>query len=250
MRIGKSVGATALCITFLLGAVAIFECWPESRVLDRSELDHESSVPDQATFESVGQLPLLFVAYAAKDGIQYGLSDHFIFRSDDGGHRFERVGKIPEKYPSVLNYAKEIVARSKLVRLLRKGAGPKNLVVLDSGTVLVIGARGIFRSTDGGRSFSLVFDLAEGGYYSPMRSSVAVTPADEVYFGEYVAGDSTHPISILHGSNDGVDWQVAHTFDAGEIRHVHSIQYDQYPRPALGLHGRQFVRVPLALHGR
>ncbi len=146
MRIGKITRTASLGILSLVAAIAIFELWPESRTMVRSALTVESGDSDNAAYESVGHIPLLFVAYAEKNGIQYGLSDHFIYRSDNGGHRFERIGKIPEKYPSVLNNAKEIVARSKLMRLLRKGAGPRNLVVLGSGTVLVIGARGVFRS--------------------------------------------------------------------------------------------------------
>lgn len=220
--IDVSIWTTAILVC---GLIAI-ESWPQHRKLIKDVTKPDSA--DELAYRRIGYVPRMFAAFVARDGKIYGIEDHFIYRSDDLGLTFNRVGVLPDKGTRLINRVKEKAARSRVAQLVGKKRGPRNLVVLESRTVLVIGAGGIFRSTDEGRTIDLVFDLAAEGMYAPFPVGTAVTPDGMVYFGEYVAGTGTRPIRIIEGRRDGTEWRVVHTFDAGTIRHVHSVEYDPY----------------------
>jgi hypothetical protein len=49
-----------------------------------------------------------------------------------------------------------------------------------------------------------------------------------IYWGDYIAGGKRFPINIYRSKNCGKDWEVAYTFPAGKIRHIHNIIYDRF----------------------
>jgi len=210
--------------------LAIWELGPERRVLRSGGAD---GIPEAATnFAVVGHLPRLQVVHAAADGTLYGIDDHHLFVSEDGGLTFQRRGALPPATPGPIGYLKDWLLRAKLTRRLRGNRGPTSIEVLSSGTILVFWGR-IFRSDDGGRSFEPVFDPAAAGLKAgPFDYGVgtAVGPDDTVYLGEYTTAARPHPVHILRGSDDGRRWEIAHRFEPGEIFHVHSITYDPYRR--------------------
>jgi hypothetical protein len=50
----------------------------------------------------------------------------------------------------------------------------------------------------------------------------------EVYWGEYFFNPGFGPMSIYGSRDFGRTWNVVRTFDAGEIRHTHTVAYDKY----------------------
>jgi hypothetical protein len=57
---------------------------------------------------------------------------------------------------------------------------------------------------------------------------VTAVPAGNIYWGEYFDNRERAEVHIYASSDRGRTWQVAYTFVAGSIRHVHNIVYDRW----------------------
>jgi hypothetical protein len=210
-----------LAIAVLGVSLSVYDKVPSSRRFVASNPSHSPHYKD------LGYVPNLYVAYIARDGRIFGIEDHFLYTSVDGGRSFRQAGSLPKINASWLGKIKDHLARSKLVRMLRGNEGPNNLVVLSSGTILVFFDH-IYRSTDGGMTFHPVFKFEDIGSPFAYSEGVAVGADDTVYFGEYSTTPRPHRVRIIEGTDDGKTWKIAHTFPPGEIFHVHSIQYDPF----------------------
>lgn len=49
-----------------------------------------------------------------------------------------------------------------------------------------------------------------------------------IYFGEYTTEPGDHPICIWKSTDDGTTWHDAFEFPAGNVRHIHTVQFDPY----------------------
>ncbi len=172
-----------------------------------------------------GSLDRVEAAYI-RNGVLYANEDHFVYKSVDDGQTMMSLGCFRKINPSPKNRIKDVVARSRCVRKFRRNIGPRNVIVLESGTILVFYDH-IYRSEDGGKTFDTVLRIA-GDYNGPFVHGIAVDSKDNVFFGEYNSSKEPHETKILKGTEDGKKWSVCHTFAPGEIRHVHSITYDRY----------------------
>jgi hypothetical protein len=61
-----------------------------------------------------------------------------------------------------------------------------------------------------------------------LRGACAVSAAGDVYFGEYAGNPSRDPVRIYRLPAGSETVKVAHTFRAGEVRHVHGIYADPH----------------------
>jgi hypothetical protein len=164
---------------------------------------------------------------AIRDGRVYALEDHFLYVSDDYGETFQQKGVLPKVDPSLSDRLRDLVARHPVVRRIRQKAGPPNVVVLSSGTILVFYDH-VYRSEDGGQTFAAVGEETLRGVSSPFAHGVAVDGSDRIFFGEYRVRQRPQTIRVLIGEDDGRQWRICHTFDEGEIFHVHSVTYDRF----------------------
>jgi hypothetical protein len=187
-----------------------------------------SNTHDTEIHRHLGYVPDLYAAFVAPDGRIFGIEDHFLYVSEDGGRVFRQLGVLPKANSGWVGKVKDHVARTKLVRSFRKNPGPTNVVVLSSGTILVFYDH-IYRSTDNGATFEPVFSFgSDTGAPFSYSEGVALGPEDVVYFGEYITTPRPHQVRVFRGSRDGTEWDIVHTFPTGEVFHVHSIQYDPY----------------------
>ena len=57
---------------------------------------------------------------------------------------------------------------------------------------------------------------------------IAAMPNGKIYWGEYFDNRERAEVHIYASEDRGASWQIARTFPAGEIRHVHNIVYDKW----------------------
>ncbi|MFQ5889831.1 MAG: hypothetical protein ACE5JR_07235 [Gemmatimonadota bacterium] len=98
------------------------------------------------------------------------------------------------------------------------------LAPLPDGGMVAVLRKVIARLEPGGRRLEPTFRVRRGT--RPL--SLAVTPAGEIFWGEYFSNRGREPVHVYGSSNGGRSWRAVHTFRAGTIRHVHSISYDPY----------------------
>lgn len=215
----------ALALTALVASALLLEGFtrahPRVRQLEASAPTSSASIDARAD---------RLHAVLAHDGVVYAIEDHFVYASVDTGLSYRRLGVLPKSGPqSLMARVRELVARSGVVRRVRRYAGPKGMLVLGSGTMVVFYDR-IYRSEDGGRTFEAVPETAFPDLPAPFPSSLGFTvgPGDTVYYGEYTIADRPNSLRIVRGTDDGRRWEVAHTFAPGDVFHVHSVTYDPF----------------------
>ena len=57
---------------------------------------------------------------------------------------------------------------------------------------------------------------------------ITAVPSGKIYWGEYFDNRERAEVHIYVSTDRGRTWQIAYTFPAGSIRHVHNIVYDRW----------------------
>jgi hypothetical protein len=107
-------------------------------------------------------------------------------------------------------------------RLFRDGFHA--LAVLSSGHLIAAVPGAIITLAPGESEFRLSHRVLRGT--RPLH--LAVTPTDQVFWGEYFDNPHRDKVHIYASTDRGASWAVAYTFPGGAIRHVHNIVYDQW----------------------
>jgi hypothetical protein len=150
------------------------------------------------------------------DGRLYVSRRYAIYRSDDRGESFALDCTVPA--PAWRRIA---ASPRTIARLLRHDV--EALIVLDDGARLAIARHGIYRAEPGSATMSRVYDLWRGS--RPLN--LAVGGGGRIVFGEYGDNPDRHEIHV-YASDDGRRFDVAHTFAAGDVRHVHNLLWDAH----------------------
>ncbi len=82
----------------------------------------------------------------------------------------------------------------------------------------------IVTRTPGGNEFRVTHKIQRGT--RPLH--ICAVPRGIVYWGEYFDNRERAEVHIFASADCGESWQVAYTFPAGAIRHVHNIVYDRW----------------------
>lgn len=99
-----------------------------------------------------------------------------------------------------------------------------NLWPLRNDTLLATVGRRVFRSGDGGRSWTPVRRLPDSsGPMGTLPTSVCLH-GDDVYLAEYTLGDD--PARILRSEDDGRTWETL--VETTAVRHFHGVFHDPY----------------------
>jgi hypothetical protein len=107
-------------------------------------------------------------------------------------------------------------------RLFRDGFHA--LAVLPCGDLLAAVPGAILRLAAGESAFRVSHRVLRGT--RPLN--MAVTPPDQILWGEYFDNPHREEVHIYSSLDRGATWDVAYTFPRGAIRHVHNIVYDQW----------------------
>jgi hypothetical protein len=105
-------------------------------------------------------------------------------------------------------------------RLVRDGFHA--LAVLDDGSMIGATPGSIVTKSAGSTRFQVSHRMLRGT--RPLH--ITPTPSAKIYWGEYFDNRDRAEVHIYASEDQGRTWQVAHTFPAGSIRHVHNIIYD------------------------
>ena len=107
-------------------------------------------------------------------------------------------------------------------RLFRDGFHA--LAVLSTGHLIAAVPNAIVTLPPGGSEFRIVHSVLRGT--RPLH--ITVTPDDRAFWGEYFDNPQREQVHIYVSCDRGATWDVAHTFPAGAIRHVHNIVHDPW----------------------
>ncbi len=107
-------------------------------------------------------------------------------------------------------------------RLVRDGFHA--LAVLEDKTMIAAVPGAIVTRTLEGSQFHPTHKVLRGT--RPLH--IAAVPAGSIYWGEYFDNHARAEVRIHASGDRGQTWHIAHTFAAGEIRHVHNIVYDRW----------------------
>jgi hypothetical protein len=120
-------------------------------------------------------------------------------------------------------WIKNLTCRSRLAyRLLRDGYHA--LATLPTGHLVATIPGAIIRLEPGEMAFRTSFRILRGT--RPLH--ITATPDGTVYWGEYFDNRDRSEVHIYASTDQGLHWDVAHTFPKRAIRHVHNIVYDRW----------------------
>jgi hypothetical protein len=107
-------------------------------------------------------------------------------------------------------------------RLFRDGFHA--LAVLSSGHLIAAVPGAIITLAPGETEFRVSHEMQRGT--RPLH--IAVTPGDQVFWGEYFHNPDRDEVQIYVSTDRGTTWDVIYTFPKGAVRHVHNIVYEPW----------------------
>lgn len=135
---------------------------------------------------------------------------------------WERVATFPKAYPRDLFTFSRPTARA-------MRADKANLYVNHAGSVLGIRAGVVYSINTEGSPLSLFKIQGD----SVLHGGICEDPRGWTYFGEYFMNPRREAVRIFRIDPEMKTWEIAHTFPAGEIRHVHGVYRDPFEPEAL-----------------
>lgn len=151
------------------------------------------------------------------DNFLYGGRGYEIVRQRAGAPQWESVARFRPAW------WRNVTSRNPLShRLVRDGFHA--LAVLPEGTMVGTAPGTIVTRTADSKEFRPTHTILRGT--RPLH--ITATPSGKIYWGEYFDNRERTEVHIYASEDRGRTWQVAHTFPAGSIRHVHNIVYDRW----------------------
>lgn len=89
---------------------------------------------------------------------------------------------------------------------------------------IILAKKGIFVYDSASNNIYKSLDIQRGS--KPLN--LCVLPNGHLFFGEYFQNMEKEAVNIYRSSDNGHSWQVAFTFAAGEINHIHGVFFDKF----------------------
>lgn len=161
------------------------------------------------------RIPGIKPLYVEKDGTLWASRGLYLLRSDDLGESFQFVGKHSG------GFAQRVSRMCRLAERFTR-SGFQALVPLSDGSYLAVIRGHILKLDAGAKTFRKVFRVPRGS--RPLN--VCRFPDGRLSWGEYFFNREKEEVYIYASEDGGESWNVAYTFPAGEVRHIHGIYYD------------------------
>lgn len=145
-----------------------------------------------------------------------------IYRSQAGG-AFAKVASV------AWEPGEQWMGHLRLVRQLTGRVSLTDVVPLKGDIVLAFAGGRIYRLDLAAGTSEAVHALRHYGRgvgRGVMAHGIALDDAGRVYYGEYFRNAAKGDVRLYRSDDDGRTWPVAHEFPAGEIRHIHAVQWD------------------------
>jgi len=168
--------------------------------------------------------PGLVIQHISKDATIWSVRGYWVYKSFNGVR-----SRVAFKAPcgNLISW----LGNFRSIRALMGYTELCEVFPLRSRTILAFSGGYIWRSTDGGNIFRQVHKLRHFGIghgRGVMPQGMAEDNDGAFYYGEYFRNSERGPVFVYRSVDDGKNWEVVHRFKAGEIRHIHSIQFDPY----------------------
>lgn len=178
----------------------------------------------QNFYEILGVAKQLVIQDITKEGI-WATRGYDIYFMEMNSRFFKKIGRIPIPLGiSTLGY----------FRIIRNILGKNEIVELrslPSGNIFAFAGSFIFLSSNHGKNFLRIYEINRFGLQTGrgvMPQGIAIDKEENIFWGEYWRNPELDEINLWMSSDQGQSWNIAHTFKKGEIRHIHSVQHDQY----------------------
>lgn len=98
------------------------------------------------------------------------------------------------------------------------------LYALANGDCIAVAKKGLFLQKKGSKTFEKCFAMPRGS--KPLNLCFA--PSGNIYFGEYFQNMEKQAVNIYCSKDNAKTWNIAYTFEAGNINHIHGLFFDKY----------------------
>ena len=134
-------------------------------------------------------------------------------------HDTSKVDKIASISDGLYSVASQIRPIARFLRAEITGA-----YNLQDDSILAVAKKGLYKLSKGEKRFKKTFSVPRGS--KPLN--LCILPNGHIFFGEYFQNMEKVAVNVYGSVDDGETWKVVHTFEAGNINHIHGLFYDHY----------------------
>jgi hypothetical protein len=146
-------------------------------------------------------------------------SGYSIFISKDCGKTWIFKNSLPINF--IRNVSSKVHVLSRLFR-----TGINQIYVISQNKILISCDKALYLSDLSFTGFEKVF--LPSPFFQLLDRNICVTN-DYTYYGEYFPNIQRRAVNIYR-TKDGIDWEIVYSFPKKTIRHLHSLQYDQFSK--------------------
>jgi hypothetical protein len=167
---------------------------------------------------TVAVLPRFRGLLSDAGGAVIGFRGDALVRLEPPFEREERIARLPRDWRRPLRSLR-LAERLLRLEMFRMAQTP-------SGTLVCIGRAGVLRRAAGAAEFRAVFR----GYQGSRPVSLCTDSDGRIYVADYFSNPARGEVRVHCSEDDGVHWRTCHAFAAGEVRHVHALEWDPHRR--------------------
>jgi hypothetical protein len=170
--------------------------------------------------------PGLTVQHVCQDGMIWAVKGYWVYKAY-GNSEFRKAFRLPSG--NLLSS----LGNSHSFRRVTGHTELCEVFPLRSRTILGFSGGYIWRSTDDGNTWQLVHRLRHFGIgqgRGVMPQGIAEDDDGAIYYGQYFRNWEHDSVFVYRSMDDGKNWEIVYQFNPGEIRHIHSLQFDPYTK--------------------